>query len=215
MTSLRSAVETIREHQLIQSGRRVPTKETEIPAEVCAQPSSESSYLTLSQVLSTVTPGSDGISKLPGELQEMIWRRIEPADRAALALTCKGHAAMYQELKDKRVERHGRMIRRLPRPLRINKAARLKVLVRLRTWMPAKFRLCYSCCRYLDVKKAGKVGGQWGGDKKLVENGLATEKAINQGPRCPLCVRHDQVNMTRHKQEWKKYVELGRSISFN
>ena len=41
--------------------------------------------------------------QLPAELQEMIWRRIEPADRAALALTCKGHAAMYQELKDKKL----------------------------------------------------------------------------------------------------------------
>lgn len=140
----------------------------------------------------------------------MIWKRIEPADRAALALTCKGHAAMYQELKDKTVERNGRLVRRLPRASRIDKSARLKVLVRLRTWMPATHRLCYSCGIYINVKKAGKAGAQWGGDKKLVENGLATKKAIDQGPRCPLCVRRDQIRLAQHKQEWKKYVELGR-----
>lgn len=142
----------------------------------------------------------------------MIWKRIEPVDRAALALTCKGHAAMFQELKDKKIERNGRLIRRLPRPLKISKVARLKVLVRLRTWMPATYRLCYSCGIYIDVKEASKMQSQWGGDKRLVENGLATNKAITQGPCCPLCVRRGQIDMVQHKQEWKKYVKLGRDI---
>lgn len=143
----------------------------------------------------------------------MIWKLIDPTDRAALALTCKGHAAMYQELKDKTVERAGKLIRRLPRALKISKPARLKVLVRLRDWMPKKYRLCYSCGIYLDFKRTGKMGGQWGGDKRLVERGLATKTAIDKGPRCPLCVRREQIALAQHKQEWKKYVALGQQVS--
>ncbi|KEF58434.1 uncharacterized protein A1O9_06360 [Exophiala aquamarina CBS 119918] len=143
----------------------------------------------------------------------MIWKLIDPTDRAALALTCKSHAATYEELKDKKVKQAGTVRPRLPRPLQISKPARLKVLVRLRDWMPRKYRLCYSCGIYLDIKKTNRMGGQWGGDKRLVEKGLATKTAIEKGPRCPLCVRREHIAMAQHKQEWKKYVALGRQLN--
>jgi len=142
----------------------------------------------------------------------MIWKRIDPTDRAAFALTSKSHAAMYQELKGKKVERAGKMIRRLPGPIRISRTARLKVLVRLRDWIPQKYRLCYKCVIYLDIKSTGRMGAQWGGDKKFVEGGKATQAAIDRGPRCPLCVRRGLVEMAKHKQEWKKYQRLGRQV---
>ena len=54
--------------------------------------------------------------------------------------------------------------------------------------MPAKYRLCYSCGIYLDVKEASKVQSQWGGDRQLVENGLATEQGYHSGSLLPaLC----------------------------
>lgn len=142
----------------------------------------------------------------------MVWQGIDSTDRTALALTCKGHAVVFEDLKNKKVVRNGKLVRRLPRALRVEKAARLKVLVRLKEWMPAKYRLCYSCNLYVDSRKMGKLGGRWGGDTKIFETGLATNKAIKEGPRCPLCVRREQVELAKHKQDHQKYIKLCRKI---
>ena len=165
------------------------------------------------QILNNNPIPDQAITKLPTELQEMIWGKIDPADRAMLALTSKSHAAMYQELKDVKVRRNGKMVRRLPRPLRIDKVLRLKTLVRLKEWMPKTHRLCYSCGMYLDIKKVSKTGGLWGGDNLLVMTGLATKKAMNEGPCCPICNRRATIEMTKHKNIWEQYAELGRSVT--
>ncbi|KAK5053115.1 hypothetical protein LTR84_002089 [Exophiala bonariae] len=218
MTSLRAAVQTIRDHKIIQEGRKITCRQTNVPAEVCVPPSQKARILTGSQVLQATSSKTeiitqdDIISRFPPEIQEMVWQGIDSTDRAALALTCKGHAAVFEELKNKEVVRNGKLIRRLPRPFRVDKAARLKVLVRLKEWMPAKYRLCYSCNLYVDSKKMSKLGGRWGGDNKIVESGLATMKAIKEGPRCPLCVRREQVDLAKHKQDHQKYLKLGRKI---
>lgn len=197
VASIDAAIETIKDHKIIMNGRKVSCRQTNIPAEVCVASFNATWFLTPSQILKAISsqpdtpPQTDIISRLPSEIQELVWQGIEPADRAALALTCKGHADVFEELKNKVVVRDGKTIRRLPRPFKVDRVARLKVLVRLRSWMPAKYRLCYSCNIFVDSKRVSKMGGQWGGDRKVVENGLATRKAILEGPCCPLCVRRE------------------------
>lgn len=148
-----------------------------------------------------------GLCKLPGELQELIWRSIDPVDRTALALTSKSHAAVYADLKDRKVVRNGKLICRLPGPIRVVKTHRLQVLVRLRSWMPSELRLCYRCLQYVDIAQSRKGNdGGWGGNAHLVEGGLATAKAMKEGPRCPLCIQRQQLQVAQGMRTYKEYA---------
>lgn len=85
------------------------------------------------------------------------------------------------------------------------------MLVRLTTWMPVKYRLCYKCNQYID-KKGPDNEGTWGGDSLAVAEFLATLSAVKRGPRCPLCRAADKFELGQHKKEFKEYKAMAESI---
>jgi len=70
------------------------------------------------------------MAKLPAEILDNIMQQLpSDADRASMALTCKEHAAHYENLKGKKTA--GTNEYWLPRPQRVTDSHRLQLLVRL------------------------------------------------------------------------------------
>ncbi|RVX76142.1 hypothetical protein B0A52_00499 [Exophiala mesophila] len=200
---LKKAVDTIKDHKFMIHGRQFKLRETVIPDAILA-------------TTSATPPVPQGICKLPAELQDMIWASLEVPDRAILAMTSKSHAEAYNSLKKALITRPGDTfptMRRLPRPTKITKVHRLKVLVRLRSWMPSNYRLCYSCVTFLDLAQSSRANGDWGGDQQLVSSGLATEAAMMRGPHCPLCVKRRHIRLAKDRRTYKAYTSAINKIS--
>ncbi|KAL2433923.1 hypothetical protein ABEF95_012920 [Exophiala dermatitidis] len=128
-------------------------------------------------------------------------------DRLALALTCKETAIMFEATKSIKLADGKTFL--FPKPQRTTKSHRLQVLVRLRSWVPAKYRLCYRCVQYINLEDDSN-NGNWGGSTHIVDQGLMTEKAMRQGPRCALCVLADKLELANHKEAHKKFKQLVR-----
>lgn len=180
-----------------------------------------------------------GLSKLPAELQRWIWSYLVlPADRLMLALTCKSHAAVFEELKGntqkkssapKKSEKAVAGPRSTTRssPIR-NKPAtkpdKLYVLYRLQGWMSTKYRLCYECVRFRKKIRSIRKGAltcavkdSWSGTKFT----LATEKdhdeqeimkelrdKIKTGSRCPECCERARLATVSAKKCHRDLKEL-------
>ena len=112
----------------------------------------------------------------------MMLKKLLCPDSTAMALTCKdlmGKVEAQKQSAQKMTKKRAT----------VSKQQRLAVLVRLRDWVPSKFKLCYSCVKYLPRARTG----QWVGDKNVVERKIATRKAIETGPRCEMCRDRDQI----------------------
>jgi hypothetical protein len=155
---------------------------------------------------------NDPISKLPAEVQDKIWQNLDQQeDRASLALTCKAHAKMYHQLKEIPVKKGPNMVRRLRRPVRLTSVHRLKVLLRLRDWYPAKYRLCFSCAQLKDISNGRGTG--WSGEKAWDGWGVGTKTAMDRGPRCRICTRRDAMTLAGHLKTFERYRKLAKSLN--
>jgi hypothetical protein len=150
------------------------------------------------------------MAKLPAEILDNIMQQLpSDADRASMALTCKEHAAHYENLKDKKTA--GTNEYWLPRPQRVTDSHRLQLLVRLVPWMPIKYQLCYKCNMFID-KSHPDNDGTWGGNPREVDNLRATIGAMKTGPRCPLCVTVGNMEVMNYHHNFKAYMRLAKCI---
>ncbi|EXJ81870.1 hypothetical protein A1O1_07935 [Capronia coronata CBS 617.96] len=144
--------------------------------------------------------------KLPLEVTHHIWKLLPTvADRLSLALTCKENAAMFEATKA--IKLRDGIHYYFPKPLRTTRVHRLQVLTRLQSWVPRNLRLCYRCVQYIDLLHPDNRG-QWGGDTKIVTDGLATAKAMREGPRCALCIMADKFELAKHKKAYQEVLRL-------
>ncbi|KAK4942187.1 hypothetical protein LTR10_018079 [Elasticomyces elasticus] len=162
------------------------------------------------------TEQTDLLSKLPAGVAAQIWQDIPTdADRVMLALTCKAHAETYEFLKMKKINITDNNVEKrvmfLPRPVRYAHNHRLPVLVRLPTWMPANYQLCYKCNQYIDLTHPSS-GGTWEGDAREVRNLRADQQATVVGPRCPLCVVADNLKLIKDTPEAKEYERKAKLV---
>ncbi|KIW14728.1 hypothetical protein PV08_07512 [Exophiala spinifera] len=165
---------------------------------------------------------NDPLSKLDNDAMYRIFQSLPlDADRAALALTCKRHADTYELLKEKKwtvtVDGVKKREYYLPRPQRVTDIHRLQVLVRVNKGFmnpEGKWRLCYNCNQLIDTTHPDNQG-TWGGDRAdpSVENAGATKRARIRGPRCPLCVRADQLQLANHRAEFAQFKRLAKGIT--
>lgn len=102
----------------------------------------------------------------------MIWSHLTyPADRLMLALTCKSHAAVFEQLKGGKAQRSTRTKKPAkaaadsstsskPAPAAkkaLTRSDRLHVLIQLEPWMPKPYKLCCECLRYLKYRSKSQV----------------------------------------------------------
>lgn len=169
----------------------------------------------------------------------MIWSYLTyPADRLILALTCKSHAAVFEELKGSNAQKLTRTKKPAkatasssttskPAPMAkkpITKHERLHVLIRLEPWMPKNYRICVECLRYrpknrtkrkLVTSSSGK--DVWSpfavkpieSDNEKIVNKLLKEN-LKSGPRCPECNERAHLDTVMAKRE---HQELKRELA--
>lgn len=157
--------------------------------------------LIMSQYNQNIRPQTDIISRLPHELQDIIWGYlIHQPDRMAFALSCKMNAYKQDLLTDV----YNKVAIRGPK-----KQHRLAVLIRLSVWVPDGYRVCFGCTRYcLKISKS-----EWGGDtamidEKYVKDGRLNTDAILRGPRCPRCKHILGMEQLNHKSCVKEFKAL-------
>lgn len=153
-----------------------------------------------------------------------------------LALSCKSHATVFEEMKRKTqksiapkrpakampMSKSGRNSIKAP-----SKLDKLYTLHRLCQWMPNGYRLCYECVRFRSKTrqkiKMGLVVGtkdSWGGrlvevndthDEKVLMR--AFKEAIKTGWRCPDCCVRAQLDIISAKKAHKELKkELARLL---
>ena len=124
----------------------------------------------------------------------MVLGFLDNPDKVALALTSKWYMAVVESAK------------KVPaKQSTVTKSRRLAVLVRLHDWMPPGLKLCYSCVKFMPSKE----NGPWHGDVTFLERGLATKKAVENGPHCNSCYMRGQIEVvkaTANAQRLKKMI---------
>lgn len=183
----------------------------------------------------------DKLRQLPAELQHWVWSYlIHPADRLMLALTCKTHATVFEELKGSRhktsaskrsakatANSRGTPSTRLDQRRPPTKMDKLYILYRLQDWMPSKYRLCYECIRFrtrnreTPLRKGALCPGgitNWSGRPlDLTSDGLDEKEVMNElkavmktSHRCPECCQRAQIDTVSAK---KCHQELKKQIA--
>lgn len=66
---------------------------------------------------------------------------------------------------------------------------------------------------FLNYAESAKHNSSWGGDQQVGSDGLATQKAIDKGPRCPLCVQRDSMKHAKDRKIFKAYASAVNKIS--
>ena len=133
----------------------------------------------------------------------MIFKALPLADRVCLALTCKDQAHVYDRLNAETNKKdYDHYVTKRPTDVH-----RLQVMARLKVDLPPAYRLCYLCLQFIKVRELDNQG-QWGGSEAKVAGFKATKTAMIEGPRCPLCVAAKQLETTKHKDTYKKYIAL-------
>lgn len=161
----------------------------------------------------------------------MIWSYLtSPADRLILALTCKSHMAVFQELRDntqkpvrakksaKDTTTSSSSFKPIPLKRAVTKFDRLHILLRLETWMPKSYKLCFECLRFLPKTRAKREmtpvhGGndQWSGKtteplKDILEKDIAKElkKLSKFGQKCPDCADRARLEVVAAKSQHRE-----------
>jgi len=119
---------------------------------------------------------------------------LDNPDKVALALTSKSYMAVVESARKMPVKRST-----------VTKFKRLAVLVRLHDWMPLGMRLYYSAVKFMPSKE----NGPWPGHVTFLERGLATKKAVENGPHCNSCYMRGQIEVvkaTANAQRLKKMI---------
>lgn len=81
------------------------------------------------------------------------------------------------------------------------KINKLALLLQLRPWMPEKYRICYNCLRFKLKKTPG-----WSPNMEVVENGLANQKVLANGPKCGVCVQAQEIQQAKDTAQYKILV---------
>lgn len=142
------------------------------------------------------------MTKLPNEILIMTIKKLADPERTVLALTCKENCALVAAAK---------MLEPKPaKPRSISKEHRLAVLVRLHEWMPAGFKLCYACVKFLPTNG----NGPWRGDVAVRNDTKrpAGKKAIETGPRCKMCAKREDIDMVKARSDAQKLLRLVRNM---
>lgn len=167
----------------------------------------------------------------------MIWSYLlSHADQLMLALTCKSHMAIFQELRDdthksvrtkkpaKEAASSSSTSKLLPVKRAPTKLERLHILIRLESWMPKHFRLCYECVRYVTrsrvrrkITPAFSVTDGWSAQtveplRKIKEKDIAKElrNLSKFGQKCAECVDRARLDVVAAKAQHK---ELKRELA--
>lgn len=136
------------------------------------------------------------LCKLPREIEHMIWGKLETyQDRIAFGLTCKHQATIFQETEPfVKFE----SLTGLPRKLTY-----LKLLIRLKSWMGYKYRLCVACLQYTTHKDLT------GGNRALIEDENAVgRKTLVQGPHCTDCCIRLRNECLRGKDIHREFMKM-------
>lgn len=175
-----------------------------------------------------ITQSARILTVIPVEVLHRIFALLSLASSVALSLTCKDFAAHADHVRDhtqllftnaetaKQIA-SGKPPKKLPSantrpkaPIH-SKPAKLAMLILLKPWFPPDLALCYRCLKY----KPRSVG-RWTTSEEITRSGLATQRAIALGQKCPVCA--DWIAIQRGKdldgygklvQGVKKYVKYG------
>jgi hypothetical protein len=134
---------------------------------------------------------------LPAEVKlNIIGRLSTRTDEVLLSLTCKHFAQMdfvhRKKLKEKTASGKDKSY---------SKVNKLGLLVKLKPWMPAKYKLCYNCLRF----KLAKIPG-WKDNMEIVDKKLANTRALTQGPKCGLCCAALEIQQGKGTAQYKQLV---------
>ena len=75
-------------------------------------------------------------------------------------------------------------------PAKLTTLRKLGLLIRLRSWVPERYHLCYGCVTY---KFPDDEDGWQTRGPMVVRSGVATCQARKDGPICPLCIMRRQL----------------------
>lgn len=173
----------------------------------------------------------DHLSKLPAELQRWVWSYlVHPADRLMLALSCKAHAAVFQELKggtqksssskkSAKAMSSGNAPKNNSAPKKLpTKIDKLYVLHRLDSWMPKQYKLCYECIRYRSKTRSKRKTALafankdlWSGKEVKLPKYRDYERHIKElkeaakyGWRCPDCCERAHLDTVSAKKDHQR-----------
>jgi hypothetical protein len=116
------------------------------------------------------------------------------ADQIALALTCKRFAEMDVLHRAQILEKN-----KNGGVKQYSKIYRLEIMIRLKSWMPLTHHLCYYCLKYKPRNRAG-----WQTNMEITDGKFASQKAINEGPKCPKCTDWLALQRGKELQGFKK-----------
>ena len=134
-------------------------------------------------------------AKLPLELWKQVFKHLDEANRVCFALACKENASIFVAARQWFKAEHDKLRSAAGKKTKsVNKASRLKVLVGLREWIGNDYRLCYRCVKYVPfAKHPRRLAGPFDGTLSIETSGLATDKAIREGPRCLACAEATKI----------------------
>jgi hypothetical protein len=131
----------------------------------------------------------------------MIFKSLTDADKMCLALTCKQFAGLYEN------HRNSEIVAQTTSRV-ITKFQRLAFLMQLANWMPAEYKLCCVCVRYLSKNKKKTVKEDWAGDEKMMHRSQGIKKVHELGPRCPNCAKRDRLHRVKARSDAQRLMGL-------
>jgi hypothetical protein len=135
----------------------------------------------------------------------MIFKSLTDADKLCLALTCKQFAGLYE------TQRNSEIVSQTTSRV-ITKFHRLAFLMQLADWMPAKYKLCCACVRYLSNNDKKMVKDGWAGDQKMIHQSHAIKRVHELGQRCPNCAKRDRLHRVKARSDAQKLMGLIRDM---
>ena len=143
-----------------------------------------------------------------------------------LALSCKGHASMFEALKTSKQQPQANTKKRKAtspasdsekskKPRKIGPKAPTKtevipILQRLHDWMSQNkaWQLCYICVRYRPRINTWSNGASCGGKVQPWSTRKCTPTVLKrlemEGHRCPECSERKELEFHRETQKWKE-----------
>ena len=86
-----------------------------------------------------------------------------------------------------------------PRTVPFTKSHKLAMLILLTPWFPNTTKLCYRCLKFRPRGRAG-----WTTNSEITESGMATQKAIDLGPKCPACAEWTALQRAKDTDAYRK-----------
>jgi hypothetical protein len=165
------------------------------------------------------------LAQLPDEILMRIGAYLPLGPTVALSLTCKilaahsANARNHNQILYTNKEAAAKIAKGRPvisatvakqakgQPIKpkappFSKPQKLAMLILLTDWFPNTLSLCYRCLKF---RPRGRSG--WTPNREIVESGLATQKAIDHGPKCPACSEWVALGRAKDTAAYRKVLE--------